>query len=204
MTGYSDRINHAFAFAAKHLDQQVRKGTRLPYLTAPSNVAIILTRYGREEHVVVAGILRDVVEDCMRDGFTGEVLSQRIAEKFGDHVLATALAATPRRADDEGVELAGDERRDDFIERLANASDDARWVVAADLVHASCSLLSDLERTEFPDSVWTRLATGREGTIRWYRRVHDRLAALGFGAPIMDEVREAVERLERMPVEEPR
>ena len=32
-TGYSDRINHALAFAAKHHDQQVRKGTRLPYLT---------------------------------------------------------------------------------------------------------------------------------------------------------------------------
>ena len=35
ITGYSDRINHALAFAAKHHDQQVRKGTRLPYLTQP-------------------------------------------------------------------------------------------------------------------------------------------------------------------------
>ena len=34
MAGYSDPINHAFAFAAKHHDQQVRKGTRYPYLTA--------------------------------------------------------------------------------------------------------------------------------------------------------------------------
>src|SRR4051812_39177822 len=118
MTGYSDRINHAFAFAAKHLDQQVRKGTRLPYLTAPSNVAIILTRYGRDEQIVVAGILRDVVEDCMREGYSGEVLAQRIEEKFGGRVLETVLAATPRRTDDDGVELAGDDRRDDFIERL--------------------------------------------------------------------------------------
>ena len=46
MTGYSDRINHAFAFAAKHHDRQVRKGTALPYVTHPANVAIILTRYG--------------------------------------------------------------------------------------------------------------------------------------------------------------
>ena len=27
-TGYSDRINHALAFAAKHHDRQVRKGNR--------------------------------------------------------------------------------------------------------------------------------------------------------------------------------
>jgi (p)ppGpp synthase/HD superfamily hydrolase len=46
--GYSDRINHAFAFAAKHHYRQVRKGTRLPYLTHPANVAVILTRYGQD------------------------------------------------------------------------------------------------------------------------------------------------------------
>src|SRR3569833_1393465 len=68
--GYSDRINHAFAFAAKHHDRQVRKGTRLPYLTHPANVAVILTRYGQDEDTVVAGILHDVIEDCVRDGYT--------------------------------------------------------------------------------------------------------------------------------------
>src|SRR5258705_13429431 len=145
MNAYSDRINHALAFAAKHLDQQVRKGTRLPYRTAPANVAIILTRYACDEQVVVAGILRDVVEECMRDGFSGEMLSQRIGEKFGEQVLATVIAATPRRTDDEGVELAGDDRRDDFSERLAKADDDARWVGAADLVHTTRALLADLE-----------------------------------------------------------
>ena len=59
MTGYSDRINHALAFAAKHHDRQVRKGTRLPYITHPANVAIILARYGRDDDTVVAGILHD-------------------------------------------------------------------------------------------------------------------------------------------------
>ena len=58
ITGYSDRINHALAFAAKHHDQQVRKGTRLPYLTHPANVAIILTRYNCDETTVVASDTR--------------------------------------------------------------------------------------------------------------------------------------------------
>ena len=60
ITGYSDRINHALAFAAKHHDQRVRRGTRPPYLTHPANVAIILTRYGRDDQTVVSGILHDV------------------------------------------------------------------------------------------------------------------------------------------------
>ena len=33
MTGYSDRLNHAFAYAAKHHDRQVRKGARAPFRT---------------------------------------------------------------------------------------------------------------------------------------------------------------------------
>ena len=95
-TGYSDRINHALAFAAKHHDQQVRKGTRLPYLTHPANVAIILTRYGQDEETVVAGIMHDVIEDCVRDGYTREMLESRIADKFGRDVLDTVIAVTNR------------------------------------------------------------------------------------------------------------
>lgn len=203
MTGYSDRINHALAFAAKHLDQQVRHGTRLPYLTTPANIAVILTRYAQRDEVVVAGILRDVVEDCVRDGYAAQMLTQRIGEKFGDDVLRTALAACPRRLDDDGVELTGEERRDDFLERLAGSDATVQWVVAADLVHSGGSLLSDLSRTDFPETIWTRFAAGKEGTIRWYGRVHDQLASLGFDAPIMVELRDIVTQLERWnPAEE--
>src|SRR5213595_3913 len=120
--GYSDRINHAFAFAAKHHDRQVRKGTRLPYLTHPANVAVILTRYDQDDHTIVAGILHDVIEDCVRDGYTRDMLEQRIGDKFGPDVLDTVLAVTHRRVDDDGVELAHDERRDDYLARLGTAS----------------------------------------------------------------------------------
>src|SRR6188474_3626346 len=178
--GYSDRINHALAFAAKHHDQQVRKGTRLPYLTHPANVAVILTRYNCNEATVVAGILHDVVADCVRDGWTHAMLEERIGQKFGSDVLATALLVTERRLDDDGVEMSQDDRKDDFLERLSLATEDARWVCAADMVHNANSILSDLRRTSFPETVWGRFAAGRDGTVRWYARVAERLRAVGF------------------------
>lgn len=196
MTGYSDRINHAFAFAAKHHDRQVRKGTRLPYLTHPANVAIILTRYGRDDETVIAGILHDVIEDCVREGWTREMLEDRIAAKFGDAVLATVLAVTKRRADDDGVEFSREDVRTDYLERLAAANESARWVCAADKVHNLGSTLADLRRTIDVDSVWGRFSGGREGTVQWYRDVRDRLVALGFDAPIMRELTTLVEQLE--------
>ena len=201
--GYSDRINHAFAFAAKHHDRQVRKGTRLPYLTHPANVAVILTRYGQDEQTVVAGILHDVIEDCVRDRYTRDVLEQRIGEKFGQGVLDTVLAVTQRRTDDDGVELSSEEQKADYLDRLAQANERARWVCAADKIHNGSSILADLKRTEEPETVWGRFNSGRDGTVRWYRRVYDRLAEVGFAAPIMAELRGVAEALERSAVVEP-
>ncbi len=196
MIGYSDRLNHAFAFAAKHHDRQVRKGTRMPYLTHPANVAVILTRYGCDEDTVIAGILHDVIEDCVREGWTREMLEDRIASKFGDTVLATVLAVTKRRVDDDGVDFSREEIKADYLARLATASDSARWVCAADKVHNAGSILADLRRTIDPESVWGRFTGGRDGTLQWYRSVRDRLASLGFSAPILTELTGLVEALE--------
>jgi (p)ppGpp synthase/HD superfamily hydrolase len=196
-TGYSDRVNHAFAFAAKHHDTQVRKGTALPYLTRPPNVAVILTRYGQPEDTVLAGILHSVVEGSVRDGFTRDELDDWIGAKFGSHVLETALAVAERRTDDSGVELSPEERKADAVARLAAAPEAARWVCAADALHSASTILADLKRTEYPETVWARTHRGREGTIRWYRHVYDRLVTVGFSALIMGELAETVEALER-------
>ena len=87
ITGYSDRINHALAFAAKHHDRQVRKGTRLPYLTHPANVAIILTRYGRDEQRSSPGFCTTSSRTACAMPTRAEMLEQRIGDKFGGDVL---------------------------------------------------------------------------------------------------------------------
>jgi hypothetical protein len=193
--GYSDRINHALAYATKHHDQQVRRGTRSPYLTRHANVAVILARYGSDEDTVVAGILHDVVSDGMRGGMSRESLAGRVGEKFGGGALDLALAISERRADDDGIELSADERRDDLLQRLPGVPDRARWVVAADALHEAGTLLAELGRTEFPESVWGR--GPRDQGLEWLRRVHGRLSEVGFAAPIMAELRDLVDELER-------
>src|SRR5689334_9865502 len=196
ITGYSDRINHALAFAAKHHDQQVRKGTRLPYLTHPANVAIILTKYQQDDATVVAGILHDVIEDCVREAYSREMLEQRIGDKFSGDVLSTVLAVTHRRVDDDGIEFSSDERRDDYLQRFEHAGESARWVCAADKLHNASTILADLRRTIDPSSVWSRFNGGREATVRWYRRVFDRLRQIGFRGEIMLELENVVTQLE--------
>lgn len=193
--GYSDRINHAFAFAAKHHDQQVRKGTRLPYLTHPANVAIILTRYGRDEETVVAGILHDVIEGCVREGWSQEKLEERIGSKFGNSVLSTALSVAERRVDDDGIELSHDDRKADYLMRLALASEDALWVSAAHNLHNIGSILSDVRRTAFPETVWGRFAAGKHGTVQSYANIAARLGEIGFQGEIVAELKAVTDEL---------
>ena len=203
VTGYSDRINHALAFAAKHHAQQVWKASsRVPYFTGPANVAVILTRYGQDDDTVVAAVLHDVVADCVRDGQTAQMLDQRMGEKFGSNALAALLAISERKADDEGVEMSLDERKADTLERLANADDRARWIVAAYTLHAGSSLLADVRRTAYPETVWGRFQNGRDEVASSYRRTFDRLSAVGFTAPIMEELASVVSALEQLAAED--
>lgn len=188
MNGYSDRLNHALAFAAKHHDQQVRRGTRAPYATQPANLAVILTRYGCDEDTVVAGILLDVVKDYAR-AYPADVLNNRIGEKFGGRVLEIALLATERRITDDGVERSAEDRRDHWLDRLGHASAEGRMLAAAEALHGAGTLLADLRRTVDASTVWTRAPGGRERALETYQRLCDRLSELDPRAPILDELR---------------
>lgn len=195
MKGYSDRINHALAFAAKHHDQRVRRGTRPPYSTHSANLAVILTRYDSDEDTVIAGIVLEAVRDYAREPFPAEVLRHRIGEKFGGHALEIALMATERRLSDEGIEFSADERRAELLARLGAASTEGQLLAAADALHGAGTLLADLRRTVDVQSVWGRVAGGRQAALQGYQRLHDRLREAGFQSPILDELRETISAL---------
>ena len=106
------------------------------------------------------------------------------------------LAVTYRKLNDEGDEFSPEEKKQDYLRRLEDASERAWWVCAADKLHNANSILTDVQRTIQPDSVWARFKVGKVGTIRWYRSVYDRLCGLGFDAPIMSELERTVKALE--------
>jgi hypothetical protein len=157
---------------------------------------VILTRYGQDEDTVVAGILHDVVEDCVRDRYTREMLEQRIGEKFGAEVLDAVLAVTKRALDNDGIEMSSEEQKADYLNGSHRPASGRGGLCAADKVHNVPLGPGRPEADRVPRDVWNRFSGGREATVRWYRRVHDRLAEVGFDAPIMDELRATAEELE--------
>ena len=104
---------------------------------------------------------------------------------------------TERRLDDDGVELSQDDRKDDYLERLALASEAPLGVRGGQRCTTPARSCRTCGAPSFPDTVWGRFAAGREGTVRWYARVAERMRAVGFAAPIVDELAAAAEELGR-------
>lgn len=73
-------INDAIEMAAKAHEEQSRKGSNIPYIVHPFEVAMILQENGGDTEMIVAGILHDTLEDTY-------VTPDNIRKKFGKVIL---------------------------------------------------------------------------------------------------------------------
>jgi hypothetical protein len=174
MHGYSDRINHALAFAAKYYGAEAPVGAGMDYLAHPANVAIILARYGCEQVTIVGGIVHHVLEEAASN--RRPTLEQKIGEKFGPVALAIARDALEPKYDRRGAERPWQSCKQDFLSQLAEAEPRALDVCAADELHVCGSTITALRRLG-PEYLRTLSRAGSEQTIWWYRSLLEVLDA---------------------------
>jgi hypothetical protein len=166
MLGYSDRINHAFAFAAKYHGAVAPPGAGMDYVAHPANVAVILARYGCEQATIVAGILHHVLEETA--SVHRAELEQKIADKFGPVVLAIARDAVEPKLDRRGAERSWQSCKQEYLTLLALAEPRALDIIVADELHACGSTITALRRLGL-EYLRTVSRAGSDQTIWWYR-----------------------------------
>lgn len=174
MHGYSDRINHAFAFAAKYYGAVAPVGAGMDYLAHPANVAVILARYGAEQVTVVAGVLHHVLEEATPD--RRPVLERKIADKFGPVALAIARDALEPKFDPRGVERSWQACKQEYLAQLAVAEPRALDICVADELHSCGSTITALRRLGV-EYLRTLSRAGSAQTIWWYRSMLEVLDA---------------------------
>lgn len=126
----------AVVFAAEAHKHQKRKSDGSSYICHPLRVALFLqeTQGFRNEAILTAALLHDVVEDCAEDA---RVMLATIREKFGEAVASIVEEVTDDRS------LTRAERKRAQIAHIAHCSYEARFVKAADMWDNLSSLLED-------------------------------------------------------------
>lgn len=186
---YSPRIVDAFAFAYELHRKQVRKGSRVPYITHLMGVAAIVGRYAGDEDQFIAALLHDAVEDQ-----GGLETLDRIRERFGDTVAGYVAGCSDS---DDSPKPPWRERKERFIAFVKSAPPEQRLVIAADKLHNARAIVSDLH--EKGNALWDLFKAGREGTLWYYAEV---VRALGEGwtHPLLRELSHAVDAMQRLAV----
>lgn len=174
MHGYSDRINHAFAFAAKYYGAAAPAGSGVDYLAHPANVAIILARYGCDQVTIVGGILHHVLEEAGPE--SRPALERKIGDKFGPIALAIARDALEPKWDRRGIERPWQPCKQEYLSQIAAADPRALDVCVADELHVCGSTITQLRRLGV-EYLRTLSRAGSEQTIWWYRSMLEVLDA---------------------------
>jgi (p)ppGpp synthase/HD superfamily hydrolase len=129
----------------------------------------ILTSNGCSEHIIVAGILHDTLEDT-------DATAEDIRERFGEDILRIV------RAESEDKSKSWKERKRDTIDHLAVSPLDVRLVCCADKLSNLRSMAAD--RKAVGEKLWERFNAGKED-IQWYYK--GIVAALGLSGHAMYE-----------------
>lgn len=122
------KIQKAIYIATHQHRHQERKTSELPYIVHPFSVAWILSEQTKDEDVVVAGLLHDVIEDTDDYGY------EDIVRDFGERVAKIVSEVT------EDKNLDWRERKEKYIEVFENSSQESLMVATADKIHNLTSL----------------------------------------------------------------
>jgi len=172
MHGYSDRINHALAFAAKYYVAAAGPERTMAYLAHPASVAIILARYGCEDLTVVAGILHRVLEEA--DPEERPLLENKVLEKFGPVVLATACDVLEPRHDALGRLRSYRACKREFLVQIADAEPRGLDICAADEIH-DCAAAIRLVRRLGTEYLHADPTASAADTLWWYGAITEHL-----------------------------
>ena len=85
MNGDKQMIQKAALFAAKAHEGMIRKGSRIPYIYHPMEVALIVAQMTDDPEVIAAAYLHDVLEDT-------SVTPEELEQNFGSRVLSFVMA----------------------------------------------------------------------------------------------------------------
>lgn len=176
-------IEKALKLAVAAHEGQTKKGTDVPYIVHPVEVAIILMKNGASDKMVTAGILHDTLEDT-------DVSEKTIRDDFGEKVLGYVIGASEVLENRDKVSWK--ERKDHTVRFLADAPVDIKMISCADKLSNIRSVGRNNPKEK--DDFWNRFNAGYEDQKWYYKSLIESLSKLE-GIAMYEEFKILVEKI---------
>ena len=152
-------VSEAMLFAARAHDGMLRKGTNIPYIVHPAEVAAIAATMTEEVEVLAAALLHDVMEDC-------GVTEAELAGRFGARVAQLVRSETQERCGDPRETWLV--RKQGAVARLAKADRDAKIIALSDKLSNMRAIHRDYDRDG--ERLFFRFHQHDKALHAWYYR----------------------------------
>ena len=147
-------ISRAIIFATEAHKDQVRKGTNTPYILHPLEVGIIVSQIIKDEDLICAAILHDVIEDT---DVTFEMVKKEFNEKIANIVVSES----------EDKSKSWKERKAYTLEFLTKEKNKDIGIVA---LGDKLSNMRNIDRDvqEIGNKLWERFNVKDKNEHKWY------------------------------------
>lgn len=186
---HGGRLVGALSVAATLHANQVRKGTRIPYLSHLLGTCAIALEHGANEDQAIAALLHDALEDV-------QPLAVAVAavDAFGPEVHRIVRACTDATEHPKPVWRARKER---YLTHLAQQDHAVLLVSASDKLHNARTIVSDVHA--HGQLLWERFNAPREDTVWYYNALVDAYASNADSVQsLVDELGRTVAEMSRL------
>jgi len=163
-------VSRAVVFAANAHEGMTRKGTQIPYIVHPMEVAAIAASLTDDSEVIAACLLHDVIEDC-------GVTQEQLCEQFGPRVAFLVAHESQVQAGDPRE--TWDARKQAAVDRIASGCRDAQIIALSDKLSNMRAIARDYARDG--DAMFFRFHQHDKRRHAWYYRSCAALLGERFG-----------------------
>jgi myo-inositol-1(or 4)-monophosphatase len=157
----TDLLDRAILFAVKAHHNTERRGKGFPYIVHPMEAVEIVATITPDQELLAAAALHDTIEDT-------DVTVEQLRDEFGDRIAQLVHAESDQFTEGVSEEDSWHDRKQAAIDRLRDASHDAKIVAMGDKLSNMRAIARDYAVKG--DELWNIFHVKDKASHEWHYR----------------------------------
>lgn len=152
-------LDKAIIYATNAHSGATRKGSKIPYIIHPMEVAAIAASMINDEEVIAAAVLHDVIEDT-------PTTMEELEAVFGKKIAELLCADSENKREDRPAVETWEIRKKETLDYIPSASKEEQIIILADKLSNLRSIYIDY--LTMKDEVWNKFNMKEKSKHCWY------------------------------------